>query len=143
MAPTTMTLSFALALLPAVAAIDGTQFAQLIIQRRVVIRVPVVPLDAPPPRPVRLIERKGPKCLATSQMGGALVSGPRMIDIYMRGGARTRAMLDGQCNAIDLRFGFYIRPNRDGNVCADRDSIHARTGAQCNIERFRSLVPER
>lgn len=143
MAPTTMSLSLALALLPTVSALDGAQFAQLTIQRRVVIRVPVVPLDIPPPSPVRLVERKGPKCLSTSQMGGAVVSGPRMIDIYMRGGARTRALLDRQCNAIDLRFGFYIRPNRDGQVCADRDSIHARTGAQCDVERFRSLVPER
>lgn len=140
-----LTLSLMLALAaPAIAPVPApVQLAQLLIQRRVVIRVPVVPMNAVPPRVVRLVEKKGPKCIAAAQLGGAVVSGPRMLDLYLRGGARMRAQLDRQCNAIDLRFGVYIRPNRDGQICADRDMIHARTGGQCEIERFRALVPER
>jgi hypothetical protein len=143
----TMSLSFAFALLSALPdvapSIDGTALAQLTIERRVVIRVPVMPMNVVPMRPIRMVEKKGPKCVMASDLGGAFVSGPRQIDLYLRGGARLRAELDRQCNAVDLRFGFYIRPNRDGQMCSDRDMIHARTGGQCDIERFRTLVPER
>lgn len=145
----TMSVSHAFALLAAITSatprVDGTEFAQLTIQQRVVIRVPIAPMamTEAAPRPLRWTEKKGPKCLAASNLAGAVVSGPSLIDIYLRGGSRMRAQLDKQCDAIDLRFGFYIRPNPDGQVCADRDTIHARTGGTCEIERFRTLVPER
>lgn len=142
-----MSLSLAFALMSVVpgthAVLDGTELAQLTIQRRVVIRVPVVPMNAPPSRPMRLVEKKGPKCVGAGNLAGAAVAGPGLVDLYLRGGARMRAQLDRQCDAVDLRFGFYIRPNPDGQICADRDSIHARTGGQCDIERFRTLVRER
>ena len=31
----------------------------------------------------------------------------------------------------------------DGKMCAGRDILHSRTGAKCEIDRFRELVPER
>jgi hypothetical protein len=122
---------------------DGEQFAQLTIQQRVVIRVPVVPIAAEQVRPLRWVEKKGPKCIASNSLAGAIVTAPRAIDLVTRGGPRLRAQLDGSCQAVDLRFGFYIRPNSDGKICADRDAIHARTGGQCEIEKFRTLIPER
>jgi hypothetical protein len=121
----------------------GEQFAQLTIQQRVVIRVPMVPLAPEQIRPLRWVEKKGPKCIASNTLAGAVVTAPRAIDLVTRGGPRLRAQLDGSCQGVDLRFGFYIRPNSDGKVCADRDAIHARTGGQCEIEKFRTLVPQR
>ena len=141
-----MALSTAIVLLAAAALapeIDGEEFAQLTIRQRVVIRVPLVPVASEPLRPIRLVEKKGPKCLASNSLAGAIVTSTRTIDLVTRGGPRLRAQLDSACEAVDLRFGFYIRPNPDGQVCASRDSIHARTGGECGIEKFRALVPER
>jgi len=47
------------------------------------------------------------------------------------------------CPALDFYSGFYLRPSADGQVCADRDTVHARSGGQCGIERFRTLVPRK
>jgi hypothetical protein len=121
----------------------GEQFAQLTIQQRVVIRVPMVPIAQDPIRSLRWVEKKGPKCIASNTLAGAVVTAPRAIDLVTRGGPRLRAQLDGSCQDVDLRFGFYIRPNSDGKICSDRDAIHARTGGQCEIEKFRTLVPQR
>jgi hypothetical protein len=122
---------------------DGAEMAQLTIQQRVVIRVPIVPTAPEASRPLRLIEKKGPKCLASNSVAGAIVTSERTIDLFTRNGPRLRAELDKQCQAVDLRFGFYIRPNPDGQICASRDTIHARSGGQCDIQKFRTLVPER
>jgi hypothetical protein len=54
-----------------------------------------------------------------------------------------RARLDHGCRALDFYSGFYLRPAPDGNICADRDSVRARSGASCEISRFRRLVAER
>jgi hypothetical protein len=139
-----MSAALALAALSALAPFpDGAELAQLTIQQRVVIRVPMVPIPAEPTRPLRLIEKKGPKCLASNSVAGAIVTSERTIDLFTRNGPRLRAELDKQCQAVDLRFGFYVRPNPDGRICANRDTIHARTGGQCDIQKFRTLVPER
>jgi hypothetical protein len=119
------------------------QLAQLTIQQRVVIRVPLVNTQPEPTRPLRWVEKKGPKCVESKGLAGAIVTGPREIDLVTRSGPRLRAELDSACRAVDLRFGFYIRPNADGKVCAERDTIHARTGGQCDIEKFRTLIPGR
>jgi hypothetical protein len=137
----TMYAPLALAALSALTpSAESVELAQMTIQQRVVIRVPIAP---EPTRPIRLIEKKGPKCLASNNLAGAVVTSARTIDLFTRNGPRLRAELDKQCQAVDLRFGFYIRPNADGQVCASRDTIHARTGGQCDIEKFRTLVPER
>ena len=124
-------------------AIDGTEFAQLMIQQRVVIRVPLAAEQMVPQAPVRWVEKKGPKCLALSGLGGFAVRAPQVVDLYMRGGQRVRTRLEKQCTGVDLGYGFYLKPTADGHVCSNRDAIHARTGGQCGIERFTNLVPAR
>ncbi|MFM9976655.1 MAG: hypothetical protein ACKVOP_01235 [Sphingomonadaceae bacterium] len=117
--------------------------AQLTIRQRVVVRVPVTPTAATATPPtVQWREVKGPKCIAIANLAGAAVRGAELVDLYMRGGNRVRAHLD-DCDQIDLRYGFYLRPTSDGQVCGGRDRVHARTGGQCKIERFRGLVPKR
>jgi hypothetical protein len=114
--------------------------AQLTIQQRVIIRVPTQPPAIVPP--VRWRERDGPKCIEASTLAGAQVS-PDGVDLLLRGGSRLRAKLASECPALNYYSGFYIRPGRDGRVCADRDTIRTRAGGQCEIDRFRSLVPEK
>ena len=113
--------------------------AQLVIRQGVIVRVPT----RKPDRPVKWRERKGPKCIPADALAGALVSGPETVDLLLRGGKRVRAELESRCPALDYYSGFYIRPGRDGQICQDRDAIHARSGGKCEIDRFRRLVPRK
>ena len=113
--------------------------AQLVIRQGVIVRVPT----RKPDRPVKWRERKGPKCIPADALAGALVSGPETVDLLLGGGKRVRAELESRCPALDYYSGFYIRPGRDGQICQDRDAIHARSGGKCEIDRFRRLVPRK
>jgi hypothetical protein len=86
-------------------------------------------------------ERKGPKCLPAHALVGAAVTGPQSVDFLMRDGGRVRARFEADCPALGYYYGFYISPNPDGQVCAERDAIRSRIGGQCDIHRFRSLKP--
>lgn len=128
----------------AVLADRPVQAGQLTIRERVIIRVPRMPLQAAPvaaPAPIKWKERKGPKCIGAQGMAGAMVTSPRQVDLVLLGGKRIRAKLDGTCRPLDFYAGFYLRPARDGMICADRDAIKVRSGASCGIDEFRTLVP--
>lgn len=111
------------------------------VRQRTVIRVPF-------PGPAeegafRWRERKGPRCVALVSIAGAQIAGEDSVDMIFRGGFRVRARLERACPALAFYGGFYLRPGRDGRVCAGRDAIHARSGGACQIERFRALAAER
>lgn len=118
------------------------RFAQITIRERVIIRVPTR-APAPPARPIKWKEKKGPRCIVLGTLAAAAVTKPDSVDLIMRGGTRLRARLDRSCPALDFYSGFYIKPTRDGRICADRDTIHARSGGQCEINTFKTLVPDR
>jgi hypothetical protein len=124
-------------------SLEGTEFAQMTIQQRVVVRVPLVPVQTAPPIPMRWAEKKGPKCVSVNMLAGFVVRGPQIVDLFLRNGARVRTRLEKQCAGVDLGYGFYVKPNNDGQICKDRDKLHARTGGQCEVERFTTLTPER
>src|SRR5919199_3996861 len=86
-------------------------------------------------------EKKGPRCVPARALAGAALSRPDSVDFILRDGSRMRARLQSRCPALDYYYGFYIAPNPDGMVCADRDMIRSRVGGQCNIDKFRSLKP--
>lgn len=119
---------------------ESVVFAQLTIQQRVIIRVPTQPQPVAPP--TRWRERDGPECIEAGSLAGAQVS-EEGVDLLLRGGARVRAKLGNECPALNYYSGFYVRPGRDGRICADRDSIRTRAGGSCEIDRFRSLEPRR
>jgi len=116
------------------------EYAQLTIQESIVVRVPT--RATPPPRIV-LHERKADRCQPMEGVAAAAVLKPDSIDIIYRGGQRLRAELEQACPALDYYSGFYIRPTRDGQICAGRDAIRSRAGGECQIKRFRRLVPEK
>lgn len=129
--------------------LDGVELAQMTIHERIVIRVPrMAPARAAArtpivPATVRFKEKKGPKCVAVADMGGALVAQQGAIDLILTGGKRLRARLDDDCGPMDFYNGFYLRPAADGKVCSGRDVIRMRSGASCQITRFRTLVAAR
>lgn len=125
------------------ANLGGVQVAQLMFQQQVVVRmqrsVPVKPAVRPP----LWREKKGPKCVPVDDLAGALVTQPNSVDLVLKGGERFRARLEDDCPALDFYNGFYLRPAKDGKVCAGRDTIRYRSGRTCEIDKFRRLVTDK
>lgn len=128
--------------------------AQMTIEQRVVIRVPMMrpalpPPDMgdarsrrdPPPSAVKWDERKGPKCIRLSQLRAASMTTSHGVDLILRDNSRLRARLGRECRPEYLYSGFYIQPEADGSLCAGRDRVLARGGANCLITDLRRLVP--
>lgn len=127
-------------------AAAGVEIADVVISQSIIIRVPARksqryhPAGEPPPAPA-FKEHKGPKCIDASTIGGAAVTAPNSVDFIVKGGQRVRAVLEDECPALDYYSGFYFRAPVDGQLCADRDSIHTRSGGDCQIDKFRKLTP--
>ncbi len=120
------------------------QFAQVTLHQRVVIRVTTTaPAPVSAPRPITWKEKKGPKCIAVADLGGAMVSGDGAIDLALTGNRRIRAHLGGECRPMDYYSRFYLKPAADGRVCANRDVLSMRSGLTCEIKAFRTLVPRK
>jgi hypothetical protein len=124
------------------AAPERVDYAQLTVRQQIIVRVPARSRPgAPPIKPIEWKEGKGPKCVPARAIAGATLLGRNSVDLILRNNSRIRAKLENSCPALDYYQGFYISPNADGMICADRDVIRSRVGGQCEIERFRSLKP--
>jgi len=113
--------------------------AQVQIRQRVIVRVPTRQASRVT---IRWRERSAPRCLPLRGLAGAAVVDGDSVDLMFQGGGRIRAKLESDCSGLDFYSGFYLTPTEDRRICAGRDSIHARSGGQCEIKRFRSLVPD-
>lgn len=142
----------AVALPPAVPPPPAPYF-QVVIEQQLIIRVPArrSPLTnfsaAPAPQtrlremPVEWKEKKAPKCVAMRDIRGMQAVQRDSIDLITRQNQRLRAQLNRGCRALDFYAGFYMKGNKDGRLCENRDEIHARSGARCEVDKFRLLVP--
>jgi len=118
----------------------SVQIIQMQIERRTIVRVPL----GRPRRPAPLTqwrEHRAGRCIETSRIAGAAISPDGAVDFVLRGGKRVRAWLESECPALDFYQGFYVKPDQDGQVCAGRDSIHSRSGGECQIDRLRRIEP--
>jgi hypothetical protein len=114
--------------------------AQVTVTEQLIIRVPVRMRQITPAASMfRWKESKGPRCVPWRNIAGAALLSENSVDLILRDRRRVRAKLDTHCPELDYYYGFYISPNADGQICADRDAIRSRVGGQCGIERFRSL----
>lgn len=109
---------------------------RLVVQDEVILRIPIAPRPMAPP--VEWKERKGPRCIPTSPIRAAILSGPEQVDFLFGNHARVRAKLDENCPALDFYNGFYLQTDGD-HLCAGRDAIYSRMGGSCTIERFKLL----
>jgi hypothetical protein len=128
-----------LGLFAAQPALIEQSVTRLVVQDEVIIRIPVQPRPLVPQFDWE--ERKGPKCIHTGAIHGALLSNAQQVDFVLRGERRIRAQLDEACPALDFYGGFYLQPE-DDRICAGRDAIRSRMGGSCMIERFTQLVPK-
>lgn len=128
----------------------ATRIAQVRIQQHIVIRVPrpdpvrrmSAPMPAPLP-PIDWVEKSADDCVRTDSLSGAAIIRSDSVDLVLSGGRRVRAKLGNECPALDFYSGFYVKPNKDGKVCAKRDSFRSRAGGECRIKAFRALIPGR
>jgi hypothetical protein len=124
-------------------------FFQVRVQSRVIIRVPrLTPIVAAGSRGrglQKFSEKKGGKCYPIAQFVGFSDSGSnkQSIELVTRDGTRVRAYLGDGCLAREFYAGAYVEQSKDGYLCTDRDIFHARTGAKCEIEKFRRLVADK
>ena len=122
----------------------GDDWYQARSNQRVIIRIPPKPAPATSKRsePVEYKEEKIGKCLLMDRLIGARPGPKESLEIMTRDGNVIRAYLGNGCLAREFYAGAYVERSADGKLCIDRDLLHARTGAQCEIDKFRLLVPK-
>ncbi|HUP66838.1 MAG TPA: hypothetical protein VM145_01315 [Sphingomicrobium sp.] len=132
-------LSMLLGILAGQPAAVQQSVTRMIVQDELILRIPVQPHAVMPQ--IDWVEHKGPKCIPTTAIRNALLSGSEEVDFVLANRVRVRAKFGDGCPALDFYGGFYLQPHDDMQLCARRDSIHSRMGGSCTIERFKLLQP--
>lgn len=127
--------------------LEGMRNYQARIEQRVIIRFPNQPVPAPPGRSdkrnaVLYNEEKIGKCLLMDRLVASRPGPKNSLELVTRERQLIRAYLGDGCLAREFYAGAYVERSKDGKLCIDRDILHARTGAKCEIDKFRLLVPE-
>ncbi|RVQ68919.1 hypothetical protein EKN06_01460 [Croceicoccus ponticola] len=119
-------------------------------RQRVMIRITPLSRVAPPP-PVTLpkVEPKRPtaapdavqQCIALADVTGLRLGSGRNLLLYMRDRRIISTLLDRSCQVSSFYSGFYVERPADGMLCAGREALHARSGADCQLSAFRDITP--
>jgi hypothetical protein len=91
-------------------------------------------------RPERFEEKPMGKCFATGAVLGVQSAEGNRLLLFMRDQHIISAVLEKACRARDFYSGFYVERSPDGQICAERDKLQARSGANCRIIRLRALI---
>ncbi|MGJ3648618.1 hypothetical protein ACLB0R_09100 [Sphingomonas sp. GlSt437] len=83
---------------------------------------------------------QSPKCVPIPLIGAAQVSTRDSVDLMMIDGGVLRTRFADRCPALGFYPGLYMRQTADGLVCAGRDALRARSGADCRIKSFKRLA---
>lgn len=122
---------------------------QVRIERRVIVRIAPqsrrsranLVADLPSQAPSsKLVERKTGKCIPVSSIAGVQTSSGNKLFLYLKNRDVLTIKLEKSCRSRDFYSGFYVEQNKDGKLCVDRDKLHSRSGAKCEVERLRQLV---
>ncbi|GGD63191.1 hypothetical protein [Croceicoccus mobilis] len=122
---------------------------QVRVERRVIVRITpfssrraASEMDIPPPRqpPVTRARSDGThRCIPLSQVAGIRLSPQRQLLLFMRDRRVFSADFERSCPVQGFYSGFYVERPRDGLLCAGREELHARSGADCMLGGFREL----
>jgi len=119
----------------------AAQGGTITVRQQIIIQVPAgIRRVAPAGQSlIRWQEGRGPRCVPAGRIVGAARMGQESVDFIFRDNSRIRARLEGRCPALDFYRSFYVNATEDGQICADRDAIHSRSGGACQIDQFRTL----
>lgn len=130
--------------------LSNQNYYQMRVQQRVIVRVPRYRVTSvstngagkAAPKPVSYKEEKLGKCLIMDRFVASRPGpGPKeSLELVTREGALVRAYLGDGCLAREFYAGAYMERPTDGKLCVDRDLLYARTGAKCEIDKFRALI---
>jgi len=91
-------------------------------------------------RAQRFEEKRIGGCVEVSGIAGVETDSGNRLLLFLRDRRIVSLNLEKACRARDFYSGFYVERNKDGKVCVDRDKLHSRNGAKCEIDRMRQLV---
>lgn len=83
------------------------------------------------------------RCVKVAHMAGAVVIGDRAVELTMASGRRWRMAFARDCPALSFYQGFYYRRAEQGELCAGRDAVVARSGGECPIASIIPMTPVR
>jgi hypothetical protein len=121
---------------------------QVHIEQRVIIRLAPSSasvrremFDSPPERdqPVRYKEKKLARCVEIDDIAGIAPMQNRLL-LFMRDHRLLSVALERVCDPDAFYLGASVERNADGRLCSGRDTLRARTGANCQISRINRLV---
>ena len=120
---------------------------QMRVEQRIIIRFPNQPVSPPagradPRKSLIYNEEKIGRCLMMDRLIASRPGPKNSLELVTRERQLIRAYLGDGCLAREFYAGAYVERSSDGRLCVDRDILHARTGAKCEIDKFRLLVPE-
>ena len=126
----------------------GQTLFQVRIEQRIIIRVPAqrassttINMGSARSESVKLHEEKIGKCLMMDRLIASRPGPKESLELVTRDGVLIRAYLGNGCLAREFYAGAYMERPDDGKLCVKRDVLHARTGAKCEVDKFRLLVP--
>lgn len=125
----------------------GSNYFQVRIEQRVIIRIPrqsgtpASTTSRNKTTQMRYKEEKIGNCLLMDKLIASRPATEKSLDLVTTDGVLIRSYLR-ECSAADFYAGAYMERSGDGKLCVKRDLLHARTGAKCEIDKFRLLVPQ-
>lgn len=123
---------------------------QVRVERRVIVRITPfsarrtaselsVPQAAPVPRKSAASTNSDGRCVALNEVAGVQLGKDRRLLLYMRDRRVFSASFERSCPVQGFYSGFYVERPADGMLCAGREKLHARSGADCTLGGFTEL----
>ncbi len=81
------------------------------------------------------------KCLGINAIAAVRPGDGDQLLLFLHDQRIVTVKLQKRCNARDFYSGFYLAENADGAICAGRDILQSRSGANCKVRSLNELVP--
>lgn len=135
------------------ALLDPPGWDQIRLDQRIIIRIAPRAAPSAPPNAAALLampdlakpkfgERKMPQCVPLAGIAGVQPGPSNRLMLFLRDGRLANAALGKGCKAQDFYLGFYVARSADGLLCAGRDTLQSRNGANCTLGKLRLMVPK-
>lgn len=118
------------------------------VRQRVIIRITPLSRMSPPPaadvmveRPRQRVNKDMERCIPIKDIAGVRLGQGRQLLLYMRDRRVVGTSLDRSCQVSSFYSGFYVERPDDGMLCAGREALHARSGADCMLGSFHEVQP--